>query len=115
MPIPTFTPSIGPSPGTKFAPKPTVLSAPFGEGYSQDSPSGVSSLSNEVNLAWNGLTEAQAVELWDFFHERGGNEPFYYTPRSFAEQTVWVCAEWERKDGAPWSFTAKLTQYHGAI
>ncbi len=110
MAISTFAPPIAPSPGTAFKPKIAINQADFGDGYTQASAKGLNHIRENVDLRWDGLTEAQFVEIRTFFEEHGGYIPFLYQLRARAVPMSWTCAEWSGSDGWPWTFTCKLVQ-----
>lgn len=111
MPLTTFNPSIRPTSGSQFAPKVNVLKAEFGDGYTQGAPNGLNHIKETISLKWDGLTEAQLIELRTVFEERGGYQPFYYQPRGFSSPLKWICEKWGFSDSAPWRFDAKLEQH----
>lgn len=110
MTLPTFSPIVAPSPGTRVAPKLSLLEAEFGDGYTQSAPNGLNHRKETMTLRWDGLTEAQFIALRDFFRERGGYKSFYYQPRGEAQPMKWRCKDWSGADRSPWSFEAKLEQ-----
>ena len=115
MTISIFTPPIAPSPGTPFRPTIAINRAEFGDGYTQTSAKGLNHIRENVDLRWNGLTEAQFVEIRTFFEAQGGYLPFLYRVRGKAAPMRWTCAEWSGSDASPWTFTAKLVQDFGAV
>ncbi len=110
MALSTFTPPIAPSPGTAFKATISINQADFGDGYTQASAKGLNHIRETVDLRWDGLTEAQFVEIRTFFEAHGGYLPFWYQVRGRAAPMRWTCAEWSGADSAPWTFTAKLSQ-----
>lgn len=110
MPLETFSPSIAPSPGTKTKPSVSLWKAEFGDGYTQAAPRGLNHIRDTISLRWDGITEAQALELRDFFESKGGYRPFYYQPRGRNAPMKWTCNDWSISDSAPWKFDAKLEQ-----
>ncbi len=114
MAISTFTPPIAPSPGTAFKPKIAINQAAFGDGYTQASAKGLNHIRENVDLRWDGLTEAQFVEIRTFFEAHGGYLPFLYQTRGRDVPMRWTCAEWSGTDSAPWTFAATLVQDFGA-
>lgn len=114
MPLPTFNPSVKPSPGTGHAPEINLREAPFGDGYTQASPQGLNHIRQVVQLKWDGIDLPTMQSLRSFFEERGGYKPFYYTPYGFTGTMKWTCKEWSGVAGSPWTFTAKLKQSFNA-
>lgn len=115
MGIPTFNPPIAPSPGTRHAPKVNILEAAFGDGYTQASPNGLNHIRQNLTLKWDGITEAQYLEILSFFEARGGYEPFSYQPRGFTKAHLWTAREWSGADDTPWRFEVKLQQWFGVV
>lgn len=111
MALPTFTPPIGPSPGTAFKPQIKILEAEFGDGYSQPTPDGLNNVRETVELKWDALTQAQMNTINNFFVARKGAQPFYYKPSGVSTTLKWTCKEWSRSfnDGV-WQFNATLVQ-----
>lgn len=110
MPIETFAPEVAPSPGTTTRTKANVYEAEFGDGYTQAIPVGLNHLRREINLKWDGLTEAQKTYIDDFFRARGGYQTFYYQPTGYTAPVKWTCKEWSTAAGAPWTANAKLIE-----
>ena len=111
MALPTFTPAVGPSPGTAFKPHIKVLEAEFGDGYSQPTPDGINNVRETVDLRWDGLTEPQMEAINSFLTARKGAEAFYYQPAGFGTAMKWTCKEWTRTlGGGVWQMTANLVQ-----
>jgi len=114
MALPTFKPDVAPSPGTGHNPEISLRKADFGDGYTQASPQGLNHIRQIVSLKWDGLTLDQMDQLRAFFEERGGYKSFWYQPYGFTTLMKWTCEEWSGVAGAPWTFTAKLTQSFNA-
>lgn len=111
MALPTFNPSIRPSPGASHQRQVNILEAEFGDGYSQPTPNGLNHIRKGVTLRWKGLTLAQMQELDNFFTERGGTKAFHYKPHGMAVSSKWTCKEWAPSDrGGVFEFTATLKQ-----
>lgn len=107
----TFAPSVAPSPSKSFKPEVKVLSADFGDGYTQDAPHGLNNVREVVSLNWAVITEAQMQELDTFFTTLKGATPFYFTPRGMTGTLKWTCKAWQadEKEGY-WSFSATIRQ-----
>lgn len=112
MPILTFNPPIGPSPGTAHKPQVSLWEAEFGDGYSQPTPKGLNHIRRTASLKWDALTLDQMQELAQFFERMGGNTPFWYRPHGERHPVKWTCKDWsfpQAGDGV-WTFTAELVQ-----
>lgn len=111
MPIPTFSPPVGPSPGTSHKPTVNLWEADFGDGYSQPTPKGINHIKRAVSLSWNVLTLDQMQDITGFFERMGGNRPFYYQPFGEACARKWTCKDWTfTTEGGIWQVTAELVQ-----
>jgi len=111
MPLPTFNPPIGPSPGTTHKYDIKLREAEFGDGYSQVTPAGLNHIVRNVPLQWDALTYDQARTIEDFFLEREGYKAFYYQPFGFEQAFKWTCREFEFKiDQGVWQGNATLVQ-----
>jgi len=111
MPLPTFAPPVGPSPGTSIKPTVNLWETEFGDGYSQPTPKGINHIRKTLSLKWDVLTYDQMREIVDFFERMGGNKPFYFRP--FGENVTfkWTCKEWTpTTTGGIWAIEAELIQ-----
>ncbi|WP_276122568.1 phage tail protein [Pararhizobium qamdonense] len=95
MALPTFIPSLAPSPGIGRKTKYNILAAEFGEGYSQPTRASVNHRKRELSIAWETLTDTQAWEISNFLDERGGDRPFYYKPPRETVALKWTCEEFD--------------------
>lgn len=111
MALLTFTPARAPSPGTTNTPELKVLSASFGDGYTQEAPDGLNHIRDVLILSWDKLHPTDAAAIVAFFVARGGTTPFYYTP-SDGTVAKWTCKEWsdERTTGGMRTVKATLRQ-----
>lgn len=110
MSLPTFTPSLAPSPGSQIENEVSLHTADFGDGYTLEAPRGLNHIRRVVTLTWRSVTPAQASELDAFFAGQGGYKPFLYQPYGFDAPVKWTCREWSTSTTTPISFTAKLRQ-----
>ena len=111
MAIPTFTPPIGPSPGTSHKPAVNLWEAEFGDGYSQPTPKGLNHIRRSVSVAWKALTYEQMREIVGFFEHMGGNRPFYFQPYGEPCARKWTCKDWtSTADNGVWVVTATLVE-----
>lgn len=99
MPLPTFIPPIAPSPGTTDKPEFKVLTADFGEGYTQSAGDGVNNVRRVLSLTWETLLPAQAAVITDFIKARRGFGIFYYTPSNETKALKWTCNDFSDKRG----------------
>ena len=110
MALPTFSPSIRPSPGAQVTPQVNLLQASFGDGYTQASPNGINHVRQQVQLSWSALTQVQLDELVMFFSTQAGHLPSLYTPAGYGAPVKWTCREWSWQAGPPLSFRARLVE-----
>lgn len=112
MTIPTFYPPVAPSPGTTQKPELRLLRADFGDGYSMTVRDGMNHIRKTISLRWDVLTAGQAKQIVDFLEERGGDQPFYYTPARTNVPIKFTCDEWQETQNAAGlsALTATLKQ-----
>lgn len=111
MPVPTFAPPIGPSPGTAHKPTVNLWESEFGDGYSQIMPKGLNHIRKSTSLKWEVLTLDQMHEIMDFFEEMGGYLPFYYRPFGEHVALKWTCKDYSAEtNGGIWSVNATFVQ-----
>jgi phage-related protein len=111
MAVQTFTPPVGPSPGTSHRPTVNLWEADFGDGYNQSTPKGINHIKRTVALKWGVLTLDQMQDITGFFERRGGNEPFYFRPFGESRARKWTCKEWDfTTEGGIWAVTATLVE-----
>ena len=115
MTLSIFSPNPGPSPGTERKSKPKLLSADFGEGYTQTVPDGTNVIKRQMTLRWEGVTLAQKQAIIGFFETQAGYQPFYYTVFGDSVATRWLCEEWEDSLDGMWKITATFKQYYGVL
>lgn len=77
--------------GSKVEAQFRVLSADFGDGYSQRTVDGLNSKSEEWQMVWNTLTNDQAAILKNFFDYCQGAESFDFTAPGDTVSKKWVC------------------------
>lgn len=95
MALQTFTPPVPPSPGTSDRPEIKLHTADFGDGYTQETPDGLNHIRRVIVLKWEMLTPAQCASILSFLRQRGGWEPFWYTPSDETVAIKWTCKEWD--------------------
>lgn len=110
MALPTFTPPVGPSPGTAHKPTVNLWETEFGDGYSQPTPKGLNHIRKNVSLSWSALTFEDMRAIVDFLEARAGCEPFYFQPYGETAPRKWTCKDWSYSAEAPWKVTAELVQ-----
>jgi phage-related protein len=98
MAFETFTPPAGYkfSQGTVESHSPKILTASFGNGYSQEAGDGLNGDPAEVKGVWNVLTWAEGQTIMDFFKSKKGYIPFKFTLPGETKARVWKCKQWSR-------------------
>jgi phage-related protein len=115
MTIPTFTPPVGPSPGTSYERKINLYEAEFGDGYSQPTPKGINHVKKGVSLKWSTLTYTEMRQIISFFESLQGNKPFWFQPFGQPTTVKWTCKDYaETTDDGIWSITAKFVESFSA-
>ena len=116
MSLPTFTPPVGPSPGTAHKPQVNLWEADFGDGFSQPTPKGINHIKRQVSLKWDVLTYEQMREIVGFFERMEGSRPFWFQPFGDPRARKWTCKEWaESTDEGVWSVNAVLVESYTAV
>ena len=91
MTLATFTPPRNPDPGLRDKPEIKVLSAGFGDGYTQDSLDGINAERSVVTLTWSYLSASEYQGLVAFHQAQGkGTIPFLYTLPGEASPVKWT-------------------------
>ncbi len=111
MPLLTFVPPIGPSPGVGHGREFKLLEAEFGDGYSQHTPKGLNHIRKMLDLKWDALTLEQRNEIIEFLDHHQGNIPFFFRPYGETFTLKWTCKEYDSSpvDGV-WTLSAKFVQ-----
>jgi phage-related protein len=68
-----------------------VLSADFGDGYSQRTPDGLNNEIESISMVWNTLSYSDAAIITNFLDGCGGSQAFSYTPPGQAVSKNWTC------------------------
>lgn len=105
-PIFTWCPSYEP----ELEEAPQLLTAKFGDGYSQSAPDGLNHIRQRWSLSWNAEDTATAKAIRDFLRERGGWQPFYWIEPTRAEAGLFTCpAGLRRRHVGPGLFSLSAT------
>ena len=87
----TYTPDFG----AQLTEKPRVLTARFGDGYSQDVGDGINVRLKSWAVTFNTRTDAEMAPILAFLRARNGIEGFNWTdPDGYTG--VFICREWQR-------------------
>lgn len=95
MPAITFTPPRPPTIGAVLSVQPRVLTAAFGDGYSQRIGAGLNAQPQSWSLVWGPLPTAEIDGIAAFLSDRAGVEPFRWTAPRAAAARVFLCPEWQ--------------------
>lgn len=114
MSLDTF--SFTPSKGVKCTTSPRVLTAQFGDGYSQRVPDGLNNLVREWDLSFNSRALQQSSQILAFFVNKQGSTAFLWTPPGDTQQYTVICDQWDETYESPISRTivAKFKQVFDA-
>lgn len=117
MTYPTFpTLGIGPygpvAAGSGKEAKPAVLTASFGDRYSQRTGDGINPLPRDFAYRSIPLTPAQAAALDAFLAARKGYAPFLFTVPFEPKPRQFVCPTWRLDQASPtlWTLTATFQE-----
>lgn len=91
FPSNAIAPSYGSSPQVEFR----IISATFGDGYTQRTADGLNTKIETWELTWNVLTTAEKNVITDFLDARGGYEAINYTMPSDSVSKKWTCAKYK--------------------
>lgn len=94
MSIPVFTPLRAADQGAKVQIKPKTINSQLGDGYVQRTPDGINTMLRKLTLSWTNLTDAEGLQIQNFFTQQAGVYPFYYTPNGETVQRCFVCSDW---------------------
>jgi phage-related protein len=95
MTLLTFTPPRAPSLASSKAVKTRILTADFGDGYSQRAADGLNNVRHVWSLTWKNLSDEDADTIEAFFVARRGYQAFLWAAPG-AEQATYICSGWER-------------------
>lgn len=79
--------------GTKA--KAGVVEAPFGDGYTARTATGINSISREIPVRLTGRSAAEIRAAVQFLEARKGVEAFDFTPHLSGVTGKYICQEWE--------------------
>lgn len=96
MTTPTFAPPLDPS-ALSDKPVVRVLTAEFGDGYTQNTAPGLNNVRRVLNLEWEVLTHSEADAIVNFLKARQGAELFLWTSVHESTALKWTCDEWTDK------------------
>lgn len=94
--VPTFLPPCPPMTGSTIEPEVKVLTAGFGDGYTQRAPDGIHNIRDQYSLSWEYLDAGQAHVIEAFLRARRGAESFWWTPPGELDRRRWICGKWKR-------------------
>jgi phage-related protein len=88
---------LWPPTSVRLKEKPKVLSAGYGDGYTQRVADGMRPILQEWTVRFDGCEPSIAAQIRAFLRARGGVEAFYFQTK--LDETVKViCEEWEIGD-----------------
>jgi phage-related protein len=120
MTIPLFLSSLTVFPTTVAQPSynssedhtPRVLTASFGDGYSQRSLDGINNDPGLFNLVWTNLLDAESDNIVNFLSARAGVVAFTWTPPRGSVAIAVTCKKWNKTwtDAGAQQLTAEFRQ-----
>ncbi|WP_109047007.1 phage tail protein [Azospirillum sp. TSA6c] len=94
--VPVFLPPCPPVTGSTIEPEVKVLTAGFGDGYTQRAPDGIHNIRDQYSLSWEYLDTDQARAIEEFLRARRGAESFLWKPPGEPDRRRWICSKWKR-------------------
>ena len=100
MSIQTFNPPDIPNIGSGGSHEYRILSAGFGDGYSQEAGDGINTKESSYNLVWSLLSVAECESIMNFLDNHGGYKAFKYTLPGHSTEQKFKCRSysdvWEK-------------------
>jgi phage-related protein len=98
-------------PSTSFSSDstPRVLSAQFGDGYSQRLADGINTISKKWSISFNNRSLEDSAAIVAFFQARKGVESFTWTPTGEATAVQVVASSWKEVYSSPITRTISVT------
>lgn len=103
-PIFTWTPSWTP----QLTPKPRVLKAHFGDGYTQRAKDGLNNVRRALNVNFDARGEDEASAIDDFLRVCGGATAFMFTDFN-GKPGMWTCENWTVSRTSPQLYKVQAT------
>ena len=76
---------------------PSVRVSKFGDGYEQRAKNGLNNNRQKWTIAFTKRSGVDIQSVYDFLEARGGDESFFWTPRSEATPRIFVCRKYTRR------------------
>lgn len=90
----TFFGHARPTTGTGREVTPRVLTASFGDGYSQRVGDGINTLDTKASVIFEAMTRTEAQATEAFFARHSGFKSFLWTFPGDTEQKRWIARSW---------------------
>ena len=94
-------PSYGSKPQVEFR----ILSADFGEGYTQRVGDGLNTKIEKWDMTWNNLTTGEKDVIINFLDAREGAEAFNFTMPGKSSSEKWICNRYQATPTNPSFFS----------
>lgn len=104
-----YTFNFTPSKSFQKASKTRVLSAQFGDGYSQRIGDGINRITNTWTLSFTARSTEQADSIIEFLEARGGISAFNWTPPGESKTYAVICNDWTKVYDSHLSATVQAT------
>lgn len=93
------------SASTQLEEEPRIKSTRFGDGYEQRWSDGLNPIAQRWSVRFSEAENASADAIVQFFRDRGGVEPFDWTPLWHTASRRFVCRRWSRAQPDEWGFS----------
>ena len=85
---------------TRLDKKPNVLTAKFGDGYSQRAGNGINTIPERWSMVFSKVDNSIADSINAFFATHAGVTSFQYNPPNHPTYLNFICPEWSRSYNA---------------
>lgn len=91
-----------PRPGAKTDSEPRIITANFGDGYSQRAPKGINPQLDKHSVSFRDTT-AEVMRMVAFLKSHGGYKAFLFVPHGKFTDELVICKKWDVAHHARWS------------
>jgi len=107
--VTTWTPPVAPSHNAPLETKPRILTAEFGDGYSQRAGDGLNAIKRMAQLEFANISNADASTIVSFLETQAGYQAFTYTVPGDSTARKWIAREgWSRVPTGPSTSTVTV-------
>ena len=87
-------PDIAVSGDSRLSEQVRVREVQFGDGYTQSAADGINAIPRTYRAVFAARPNADLDTIRSFLRERGGHEPFWFTPPEESAAIKWRCKDW---------------------